>query len=201
MFKSVGSVTTEEEKVQPTSPVFKYVGSVIIEEEEILSNSPALDLSKSNVSFDRSTFTHLNTAGTSCCSAPAHDTIGSRQHFIKSRQIRNKTVIKQPCVPNENIERFFQRLEIVHGSIFEVYNIYQLYKSILGIPMLCMTISYTMSFICMSYQVVTFIASGNISQALIPTLISILYFFNLLALATLPKNLEEKVSKTILISL
>ena len=121
------------------------------------------------------------------------------QQFPRSRA---KNVTTKTRVHDANIQDFIENLEKIHASIFELYNIYELLKCILGFPLLYLIIVITINNCASTYTTVIGLRGVDCTLAMwIWLLLPLSHTFNILLITIVPHTLDDKVSNVISISL
>ena len=122
-----------------------------------------------------------------------------RLQFTKSHRIRAENVSTKNRVYVANTQDFIQNMEKIHSSIFELYNIYELLKCVLGFPLLYLIILITIDSCASTYVAVTGLRVDCNSAIWI--LIPLTEIFNIILITIVPHTLDDKVSNVISIGL
>ena len=120
------------------------------------------------------------------------------QLFTKAPRVRAKNVGTRTRVHDADTQDFIQNLGKIHASIFELYDIYELLKCILGFPLLCLIIVIMIDG-CAS----TYVAVVGLRANCTPTIwimLPLSHIFIISLIATVPHTLDDKVSNVISIS-
>ena len=110
----------------------------------------------------------------------------------KSLQTRVNTVGTQTRDLDENTAVFFQKLEVIHASIFEAYDTYQLYICVLGFPILYFTFVTGAGFLASAYRITELDLEYSYP---IVTYVSIFItnLMNFALLTAFPQTVDQKV--------
>ena len=127
-------------------------------------------------------------------SRPYHDSTSS-QLFMRTLQTPDKAVYTQTHDLDDNMQDFFQKLDRIHDSIFEIHNIYNLCKSILGFPILYLTICDTID-LCAGTYAIYLIKDMSCCSFIPMALFQIATLLNAALLTTFPRNLDQKASNS-----
>ena len=116
--------------------------------------------------------------------------------FIKTMHIPTNSAFPETSVSIERIDPFVQHLQLIHASVLEVYNIYELLMSFLGFPLLYLTFYCTSTICISSYSIWVIISSDKVDicsavNLFIHISISVM---DLVILTTFPHILDEKAS-------
>ena len=129
---------------------------------------------------------------------PTHD-LNQCRLFSKSVRVPIKSAFTQTCLTDENMDQFLQNMQLIHASVLEVYNTYELLMSFLGFPLLYFTF-YVASSVCFStFSFMTIITSDKVD---ICTAVNLFVYcltslLNFLLLTTFPHSLDQKASSFI----
>ena len=182
-----------EELFDGRRPFIRQISVLPAEEYSYKTNVSALHtLGVDQSNHAQQSVTRNKTTNTLPYSRPTND---PRQQFTESLGVRTRHVSRQTCVHDANMQDFFQRLEEIHASIFEEYNVYELCKCIFGLPLLCKTTFQTISYCTSSYKLVKeFDLEDNCS--IISVLLLTAMLLNNIVLTMLPHTLDQNVSSS-----
>ena len=116
--------------------------------------------------------------------------------FTNSLRVPTESAFTQTSRTVENMDQFFQHMQLMHASVLKVHNIYELLMSFLGFPLLYFTFYCTCSLCVATYSFVVIIISDqvNICSAVNLFLYCSTTLLNLVCLTTFPLTLDQKAS-------
>ena len=172
-----------------------HISVVTIEDFDDTPANP-LGVDRSNLaqqSLYRQYSTNAITTLPGSSSRPYNDSTSSQLAVImRSLPTPDKEACTQTRHFDDNMQDFFQKMNRIHDSIFEVHNIYNLCISILGFPILYFTIFITVGLCAGTY---TTIYISECSRYFVPmVLIQIANLLDTALLTTFPRNLDQKAS-------